>query len=498
MFFLTLFSRSFSSSLFSSLISCSFRLILLVLSIHKYASCSKECFILALIYIDRLIWRDNFLLTELNVHRVIVTSVLLAAKFFDDAYYNNAYYAKVGGVLVEEMNNLEAQFLFKIDFSLRVLPEVFEKYEAELISHSNEMGLESIALSTDDELFRAVVPPPRMTPQQVSNKQYPFQQEVAGCHHSVVALPTHNQAEFIDYSFGYPVAAPSMEWPRQQQQQPPTMMAALDPVYPFHQVASAYQEQHPAELDPTNRFAAPERVAAAAHQDIALSRYAPCQANYHLAGTTTSAHRANDNDLVYPRYPSPAPSAPMTTDGLYPYCYHPVQDFNFAAITSEQQQPPAYSHHVDYLNFNNGRTTTRNVAQSHPEITPSPPPQPSMNFHGLPAYHDGEVGRPSAGLPSVVVGGASCGGVTYLTSSSSSSSSGVAAALQHSHSHFYANPSDAAMALHHRQHQMLPSHPIAIGDHHQYHHHVTQDSAAGGWSMLSQALDRGASLSGST
>ena len=141
--------------------SCSFLLILLVLSIHKYASCSKECFILALIYIDRLIQRNNFLLTELNVHRVIVTSVLLAAKFFDDAYYNNAYYAKVGGVLVEEMNNLEAQFLFKIDFSLRVLPEVFEKYEAELISHSNEMGLESIALSTDDELFGAVSQPPR-------------------------------------------------------------------------------------------------------------------------------------------------------------------------------------------------------------------------------------------------------------------------------------------------------------------------------------------------
>ena len=72
--------------------------------IHKYASCSNECFILALIYIDRLIQRNNFLLTELNVHRVVITAVLLAAKFFDDAYYNNAYYAKVGGVLVSEMN----------------------------------------------------------------------------------------------------------------------------------------------------------------------------------------------------------------------------------------------------------------------------------------------------------------------------------------------------------------------------------------------------------
>lgn len=104
--------------------------------IHKYSSCSTECFILALIYIDRLIQRANFILTELNVHRVVITSVLLAAKFFDDAYYNNAYYAKVGGVLVSEMNGLEVEFLFRINFSLHVTPEMFAKYQAELVSHA--------------------------------------------------------------------------------------------------------------------------------------------------------------------------------------------------------------------------------------------------------------------------------------------------------------------------------------------------------------------------
>lgn len=91
---------------------------------------------LALIYIDRLIQRNNFLLSELNVHRVCVTAVLLAAKFFDDAYYNNAYYAKVGGVLVSEMNGLEVDFLFRINFSLHVTPEVFAKYREELLSHA--------------------------------------------------------------------------------------------------------------------------------------------------------------------------------------------------------------------------------------------------------------------------------------------------------------------------------------------------------------------------
>lgn len=115
--------------------------------IHKYASCSSQCFIMALIYIDRLISRNNFLLTDLNVHRVVITSVLLAAKFFDDAYYNNAYYAKVGGVLLSEMNSLEVEFLFRISFSLHVNPELYNKYHAELISHA--VGVKTNPSNTD-------------------------------------------------------------------------------------------------------------------------------------------------------------------------------------------------------------------------------------------------------------------------------------------------------------------------------------------------------------
>jgi Cyclin len=86
-------------------------------------------------------------LTELNVHRVVITAVLLAAKFFDDAYYNNAYYAKVGGVMVSEMNGLEVDFLFRINFSLHVTPEVYDKYRAELVLHSNSVVVPQQQLS---------------------------------------------------------------------------------------------------------------------------------------------------------------------------------------------------------------------------------------------------------------------------------------------------------------------------------------------------------------
>jgi len=32
---------------------------------------------------------------------------MLAKKFFDDAYHNNSYFAKVGGVACEELNQME-------------------------------------------------------------------------------------------------------------------------------------------------------------------------------------------------------------------------------------------------------------------------------------------------------------------------------------------------------------------------------------------------------
>ncbi|OQR81619.1 hypothetical protein THRCLA_11547 [Thraustotheca clavata] len=106
-----------------------------LLRIQTYAACSPECFVLALIYIDRLHQMQGFVMTDLNVHRVIITSVVLAAKFFDDQYFNNAYYAKVGGVPGSEMNELEVEFLLLTNFSLHVTSETYSRYYNELANH---------------------------------------------------------------------------------------------------------------------------------------------------------------------------------------------------------------------------------------------------------------------------------------------------------------------------------------------------------------------------
>lgn len=58
---------------------------------------------------------------------------MLAVKFFEDIFYDNAYYARVGGIPALEMNALELEFLFLINFSLHVQPAEFETYYSDLV-----------------------------------------------------------------------------------------------------------------------------------------------------------------------------------------------------------------------------------------------------------------------------------------------------------------------------------------------------------------------------
>ena len=61
--------------------------------------CSTSCFIIAFILIDRLKKAlPGFILTHKNVHKVLVTCVIVAAKGLDDTYYSQEYYAKVAGI----------------------------------------------------------------------------------------------------------------------------------------------------------------------------------------------------------------------------------------------------------------------------------------------------------------------------------------------------------------------------------------------------------------
>ncbi|KAL8153127.1 hypothetical protein V2J09_010887 [Rumex salicifolius] len=97
--------------------------------IYKYTKCSPSCFVVGYVYIDRLVHRHpHLLLVSVNVHRLLVTTVMVASKMFDDEHYDNAFFARVGGVSNAELNRLEVELLFLLDFHVMVSPPEFEMY----------------------------------------------------------------------------------------------------------------------------------------------------------------------------------------------------------------------------------------------------------------------------------------------------------------------------------------------------------------------------------
>jgi hypothetical protein len=106
------------------------------LSLEQYASrlarlfkCSDACFGIAFAYISRFSATGaDCKLKTTNLHRLLLTSLLVAVKWHEDVYFNNARYAKVGGVALGHLNSLEADFLRRLDWRLEVSSAEYEDY----------------------------------------------------------------------------------------------------------------------------------------------------------------------------------------------------------------------------------------------------------------------------------------------------------------------------------------------------------------------------------
>eukprot|EP00826_Nyctotherus_ovalis_P019899 TRINITY_DN1619_c0_g2_i11.p1 TRINITY_DN1619_c0_g2~~TRINITY_DN1619_c0_g2_i11.p1 ORF type:complete len:199 (-),score=19.45 TRINITY_DN1619_c0_g2_i11:193-789(-) len=97
--------------------------------IHTYAKCSESCLVIAFIYINQLTkGTHNVGLTRLNIHRLLITSTVVAIKFSEDQYFDNSYYARVGGISCRELNKMERRFLLLVSYRLHVSREAFDKY----------------------------------------------------------------------------------------------------------------------------------------------------------------------------------------------------------------------------------------------------------------------------------------------------------------------------------------------------------------------------------
>eukprot|EP00465_Bigelowiella_longifila_P008820 CAMPEP_0185273068 /NCGR_PEP_ID=MMETSP1359-20130426/48692_1 /TAXON_ID=552665 /ORGANISM="Bigelowiella longifila, Strain CCMP242" /LENGTH=224 /DNA_ID=CAMNT_0027865569 /DNA_START=125 /DNA_END=799 /DNA_ORIENTATION=- len=101
--------------------------------IADFARCNPRVFILAIIYMDRIVRIDDTLeINNLTIHRLVISAVVVASKYLEDRYHSNATFARIGGTSGEELNLLELEFVFRLKFELHVSMSCFESYAAHI------------------------------------------------------------------------------------------------------------------------------------------------------------------------------------------------------------------------------------------------------------------------------------------------------------------------------------------------------------------------------
>lgn len=109
----------------------------------KHATLSPPLLLSMVYYIDRLCaLYPDFTINTLTVHRFLITAATVAGKGLSDSFWNNTFYAKVGGVKVAELKLLELEFLYRVDWKIVPNPEVLVAYYKGLIERCGGYALE--------------------------------------------------------------------------------------------------------------------------------------------------------------------------------------------------------------------------------------------------------------------------------------------------------------------------------------------------------------------
>lgn len=121
------------------------------------AQFSPECCIICLIYINRLIAFTGMPLSSTNWRPIILCSLLVSQKVWDDRYLSNSDFAYIYPFFsTEEINQLEQRFLELLSYSVTVKAALYAKYYFELRAlfndSVNEFPIEPIGREKATEL----------------------------------------------------------------------------------------------------------------------------------------------------------------------------------------------------------------------------------------------------------------------------------------------------------------------------------------------------------
>lgn len=89
----------------------------------------REIPLMALVYIERFVAKTGILLNHLNWRRIILITLIIASKIWDDDSLENIHFPKVmHDITVKEVNALEKIFLELISFDLHIRGSEYAKY----------------------------------------------------------------------------------------------------------------------------------------------------------------------------------------------------------------------------------------------------------------------------------------------------------------------------------------------------------------------------------
>ena len=98
---------------------------------YKKMGFSLNLLVLSMMYLDKLL-ANNFILTYTNVHKVFFICMMETQKYYDDINFKNKDYAKLCGITIDELLELELEFMNYMNFNLNIKDEDFLNYKKKL------------------------------------------------------------------------------------------------------------------------------------------------------------------------------------------------------------------------------------------------------------------------------------------------------------------------------------------------------------------------------